>query len=146
MKPAIRRWYGNSVVVERGPILFSLPIETEWQKLRTCGMTADWEARPRSAWNYGLPNQGDVQLSETKHSANRGQSIFSLEGTPVKSEVQGRKIPRWRAENGVAGELPSGPVLSDQPAEKLALVPYGAAKLRITVFPMVQAVTSVAGS
>jgi hypothetical protein len=64
----------------------------------------------------------------------------------VKIEVQGRKIPRWRAENGVAGELPSGPVLSDQPAEKLALVPYGAAKLRITVFPMVQAVTSVAGS
>lgn len=139
MTPTIRQWSDNSVVVERGPILFSLPIETQWRKLRTRGMTADWEATPMSAWNYGLQNRGDVQLSETKQPTSTGQSIFSLEGTPVKIEVQGRKIPQWRAENGVAGELPSGPVVSGEPAEKLVLVPYGAAKLRITVFPVVQA-------
>ncbi|MGC2766979.1 MAG: beta-L-arabinofuranosidase domain-containing protein [Candidatus Acidiferrum sp.] len=136
MKVAVRQWQDNAVVVERGPILFSLDIQTEWRKLRTRGLTADWEARPTSAWNYGLKiDAGNSNLAEIARPRKRGQSIFSLEGAPVRVEVQGRKVPQWKAENRVAGELPPSPVSSGEPVEKLTLAPYAAAKLRVTVFP-----------
>jgi DUF1680 family protein len=135
-KPSTIRSYNNSVVVQRGPILYSLNVETEWKKLKNRGMTADWEARPTSAWNYGLQSsEGKVLFAEKVRPVSAGQSVFSLKGAPVSIEVQGRKIPQWKAENGVAGELPQSPVSSSEPLEKLVLVPYGAAKLRITVFP-----------
>ncbi|MGB7844930.1 MAG: beta-L-arabinofuranosidase domain-containing protein [Candidatus Acidiferrum sp.] len=138
MKVARRQWYNSSVVVERGPIVFSLGIEAEWRKLRTRVMTADWEVRPKSAWNYGLQiKEGNLQASEVRHPTRTGQSIFSLEGAPIELEIPGRKIPQWKAENSVAGELPPSPASSTEPVEKLVLSPYGAAKLRITVFPTV---------
>jgi hypothetical protein len=138
MKVARRQWYNSSVVVERGPIVFSLGIDAEWRKLRTRVMTADWEVRPKSAWNYGLQiKEGNLQASEVRHPTRPGQSIFSLEGAPIKLEIPGRKIVQWKAENRVAGELPQSPASSTEPLEKLVLSPYGAAKLRISVFPTV---------
>jgi hypothetical protein len=119
-------------------LVFSLGIDTNWQKLRTRGMTADWELRPKSAWNYGLKvSESAAQLSEVPHSAKSGKSIFSLEGSPLRVEVSGKRIPEWRTANGVADELPQSPTSNAEPIEKLVLCPYGAAKLRITVFPMV---------
>ena len=99
-------------------------------------MTADWEVKPKSAWNYGLQiSESTAQLSEVQHSTKAGKSIFSLEGSPLRVEVLGKKIPEWRTVNGVAGELPLSPASNAEPMEKLVLSPYGAAKLRITVFP-----------
>jgi len=136
MRPRASRSYHNSVVVERGPVVYSLDILTEWRKLRTRGMTADWEAYPQSAWNYALEinertARGAVELKST--SLERG--VFTREGAPVRIKVPGRRIPQWQSENGWAGELPQSPVASQEPRETLRLVPYGAAKLRITAFP-----------
>jgi uncharacterized protein len=108
MKAKAVEWQNNSVVVERGPVLFSLNIATEWRRLRSQGMTADWEARPRSAWNYSLQLEKRDQLVERTRPAAAGKSIFSLENAPVTIEIQGRKTPEWKAENDVAGELPPG--------------------------------------
>jgi hypothetical protein len=49
--------------------------------------------------------------------------------------VRARKIAEWRAEDGVANALPQSPVASDQAEETITLIPYAAAKLRITAFP-----------
>jgi uncharacterized protein len=138
LKVATQQWYNGSVVVERGPVVFSLAIEAEWGKLGTRGMTADWEVKPKSAWNYGLEmKEENLPTSELRRPTRTGRSIFSLEATPVKVEISGRKIPQWKVENGVAGEPPESPASSAEPVEKLVLSPYGAAKLRITVFPTV---------
>ena len=136
MRPAVSRSYHNSVVIERGPVVYSLDISTEWRKLKSRGMTADWEAYPQSAWNYALAiNEHSAGAApEIKGSAS-DQGVFTAEGAPIKIEVQARKLPSWQAEDGCAGELPHSPVASDQPQETLRLVPYGAAKLRITAFP-----------
>jgi uncharacterized protein len=138
MKAVTKRWDENSVVVERGPILYSLPIDTEWQKLRTQGMTADWAARPKAAWNYGLRSGSEAQQpTALQRLTKSARGLFTLDGTPVGVKVQARKIEDWKAENGVAGELPQNPAISNGSAvEDLVLVPYGAAKLRITVFPV----------
>jgi uncharacterized protein len=136
MRPSVSRSYHNAVVIERGPVVYSLDISTEWQKLKSRGMTADWEAHPRSPWNYALAvNEHSVGASPEIKGSGSDQGVFTAEGAPIKIEVQARKLPGWKAEDGCAGELPHSPVASDQPQETLCLVPYGAAKLRITAFP-----------
>ncbi len=136
MRPTVSRSYHNSVVVERGPVIYSLDISTEWKKLRTRGMTADWEAHPKSAWNYALDiNERTAGTAKEVIQTKAERGVFTLEGAPVLIEVKGRKISQWQEENGCAGELPQSPATSAQPQETVRLVPYGAAKLRITAFP-----------
>jgi hypothetical protein len=132
LKATVSRSYQNSVVVERGPIVFSLNIPTEWRKLRARAMTSDWEAHPRGSWNYALDASEITEMSAAKKS---GAGVFTLDGSPVCVQVQGRKVPEWQGDGGYAGELPQAPVSTIEPAEALTLVPYAAAKLRITAFP-----------
>jgi len=138
MKPRVTRWYHNSVAVERGPVIFSLNVAADWKKLRTRGMTADWEVQPKSGWNYALEvneKTAESGLKVTEQKANK--DVFTLNGAPVRIEVKGRKVQEWRETQGVAGELPQSPMASNETEETLTLVPYGAAKLRITAFPEV---------
>ena len=139
LKPRITRGYNKSVTVERGPLIFSLAVAEEWEKLRTRGRTADWAVNPKSAWNYALAvneRTADSVLNVVDRSSDK--DLFTLEGAPVQIEAQGKKILEWKEEDGVAGPIPESPVRSNEPVEKLKLVPYAAAKLRITAFPEVQ--------
>jgi uncharacterized protein len=136
MKPAVTRGYHNSVVIERGPIVYSLDISTEWKKLKSRGMTSDWEADPKSAWNYALDIKHSAVEGDMKwEGSGQDTGVFSEQGAPIRLKVKGRKLPEWREENGCAGELPESPTISSEALETLTLVPYGAAKLRITAFP-----------
>jgi hypothetical protein len=49
--------------------------------------------------------------------------------------VKAHRIDDWRAEDGAADPLPESPVNSRNPEQMLTLIPYAAAKLRITAFP-----------
>ena len=64
-----------------------------------------------------------------------GGSPFALEDMPVTLQVAARKLPAWHAVDGVADLVPESPVASDEPEERITLVPYGAVKLRVTAFP-----------
>jgi hypothetical protein len=136
------RAYHNSLVVERGPLVFSLKIGERWQKIKE-GMSrparapaADWEVNPTTPWNYGLiVDQVDPGRSVQVIEKALGQFPFSPEGAPVEIRVKGRRIFEWTLVNGSAGPLPVSPVSSQEPVETLTLIPYGCAKLRITAFP-----------
>jgi hypothetical protein len=136
LQPRVSRWFHNSVAVERGPLVFSYGIGEDWLKLRDRGMTADWQIYPTTQWNYALaldpasPAHG-IAVIETEIK----DLPFSARHTPVKLEVKARKLPQWRAVDGVADPVPESPVTSDQPEETITLIPYAAAKLRITAFP-----------
>ena len=136
LEPRVSQWFHDSVAVERGALVFSYGIGEDWLKLRDRGMTADWQVYPTTQWNYALaldpasPSH-DIMTVEADVSAHP----FSAKSLPVKLHVKGRKLPDWRAENGVANPVPQSPVTSDQPEETIALIPYAAAKLRITAFP-----------
>ena len=56
----------------------------------------------------------------------------------MRLTVKARKLDAWRAEDGAANPLPQSPVASDQPEETITLIPYAAAKLRITAFPQLK--------
>ena len=130
--------YRDSVSVERGPLVFSYPIGENWVKLRTRGMTADWQVFPSSEWNYGLAVNGDTVRGMLVEEHPVGGSPFALTGTPVKLQMAARKVPAWRAVDGVADPVPQSPVASEESEETITLVPYGAAKLRITAFPQLR--------
>jgi hypothetical protein len=173
MKPRVTRGYRNSVIVERGPLVFALPVGEEWRRV-TGGMkkpavppAADWEVHPTTAWNYGLvvgggpdivsgrgPTPGSARptpssvgraLSGSPHDHHDdaievveqpiGRVPFSATEPAVSLRVNGRRLPNWTLSNGSAGPLPEGALQSGEPLETLTLVPYGAAKLRVTAFP-----------
>lgn len=136
MTPRLSRWFNDSIAIERGPLVFSLGIGESWVKLRDRGMTADWQVFPTNAWNYALSvNSDDPSKSIVVNENPIGEIPFSRHLPPVQLSVKARKLDEWRAEDGVARPVPSSPVTSDQKEESLALIPYAAAKLRITAFP-----------
>jgi uncharacterized protein len=136
LEPRVSLWFHDSVAVERGALVFSYGIGEDWLKLRDRGMTADWQVYPTTQWNYALAvDPASLSHDITTVEADVSVHPFSAKSPPVKLHVKGRKLPDWQAENGVANPLPQSPVTCDQPEETIALIPYAAAKLRITAFP-----------
>ncbi len=135
LTPKVSTGFNDSVSISRGPLVFSYAIREDWVKLRDRGLTADWQVFPGSQWNYALDVRDDAghELGVQEHPV--GASPFSLSSSAVKLEVPARKLAGWRAVDGVADPVPQSPVSSDEPEERITLVPYGAAKLRITSFP-----------
>jgi hypothetical protein len=139
MRVASSTGFNNSRAVERGPLVFSLKIGESWSELRRTGSVVDWEVYPTTPWNYALVV--DPQAAAAGFTATElpvGHQPFSLEGAPVLITAPARRLPAWQIEDDSAGPLPLSPVTSTGPVETISLVPYGAAKLRITAFPFTQ--------
>ena len=133
------RWFHDSVAIERGPIVFSYGIGESWVKLRDRGMTADWQVFPSTPWNYALhldpaSPAGAIAVTEADSSG----AIFTRQHAPVRLSVKAGKLDAWRAIDGAADPLPQSPVAGAHPEETIELIPYAAAKLRITAFPLVK--------
>jgi len=135
MVPRVSRWFRDSVALERGPLVFSYGIGEDWVKLRDRGMTADWQVFPTSAWNYALNVDEASAAGIAVQEEAIGERPFAARQAPVRLRVKARRVDAWRAEDGAANPLPQSPVASDQPEETITLIPYAAAKLRITAFP-----------
>ncbi len=135
MKPAILRGFNNSISLMRGPLVFSLDPGETWVKLRERSRTADWQVFPRRGWNYGLRvDEGSAANVKVVESALPARP-FAAEGTPARLSVRAQRLNSWRSADGVAAPVPAGLQTSAEPEELLTLIPYGAAKLRITAFP-----------
>ena len=132
----VTKWYHNSIAVERGPLVYSLALGETWRKLKQFGPAADWEVFPSTPWNYALAvDLANPAASFTVEESPVTKQPFDAEAAPVILKAKGRRLTDWEIEESSAGPLPVSPVVSKQPEESLRLVPYGAAKLRITAFP-----------
>jgi hypothetical protein len=139
LEPRASRWFNQSIAIERGPLVFSYPIGESWVKLADRGMTADWQVFPKSGWNYAIATEGEgtAEAVAVREAPLRDRP-FTAKPASVSLTVKARKFPAWRSEDGAANALPLSPVSSDKPEETIPLVPYGAAKLRITAFPQLK--------
>jgi uncharacterized protein len=137
----VRLYHGDkgAVAIERGPLVYALPIDADWRKVKDRDNLPfdDWEVYPKSPWNYALVIDRDHPDQSAKFE-NRavGDGPFSVAGAPVVARVSGRRLPGWGLVKGAAAPPPRSPVSSDRPLEQLTLIPYGCTDLRITEFPV----------
>ena len=103
MKLAVTHWPQNGIGIERGPIVYSLPIKENWTPRVEPKYTTEefpgWEATPASEWNYGLAVDTEKLESEV-HVRNNLGPVHRANCRPVgKSSVTlsvpVRKIEGW---------------------------------------------------
>jgi hypothetical protein len=147
------RWFNDSAVIERGPIVYALDIGEDWQK-RTAGMknparppAVDWEVHPTTPWNYALVinpdhlmTSGQVLMGQPRgweRAAKAGAwpSPFTRDANWTTLHVGARRVESWQMVDGSADAPPRSPVATSGPIENVRLIPYGMAKLRISAFP-----------
>jgi len=144
MKLGVRQWPKNqdAVSVNYGPLSFSLAIKERFASYGTRNPDwPEWEVFPQSPWNYGLVLNQQKPASSFKLIQNNeavAPQPFTPDTAPLRLEATGRRIPDWQADtHNVIGKLPPSPVASDQPNEKITLIPMGAARLRLSMFPVI---------
>jgi hypothetical protein len=101
----------------------------------------EWEVFAQSPWNYGLILNEQDPASSCKVISMEGALApqpFTPATAPIRLEATARRIPHWRMDgNNVIDKLQPSPVKSEQPDEKITLIPMGAARLRLTMFPVI---------
>lgn len=143
MKLRVRRWPTNkdSVSVDYGPLTFSLKIDEEWKKYGGSEKWPEFEVLPKSAWNYGLvldEKNSTANLEVVKKPGALAPQPFTAETTPIEIKAKAKKIPNWTTDSKeLIRPLEPGPVKSDAPTETVTLIPMGAARLRISQFPVI---------
>lgn len=136
MRVRLSTWANNSKAVEHGPLIYSLKIGESWREQKQFGPSKDWELFPTTPWNYALVlDPSNAGAAFEAHERAVPQQPYQAAEAPVYLTVKARRLPEWQMQNDSAGPVPESPVASKQPEETVTLVPYGAAKLRITAFP-----------
>jgi hypothetical protein len=137
----VKTWtkLGNAVSVRRGPLWFSLKIGERWNRY---GGTDEWpafEILPTTSWNYGLALNPANPASTISLTAQKPPAYqpFTPEAAPILLRAKARRIPQWKEEKRMAGEIPASPVRTGEPLEDITLIPMGCARLRIASFPTV---------
>jgi DUF1680 family protein len=133
MQPRESYWYRDSQVYERGPLVFALPLETQWTQLKHYAEnSSDWKLETSTPWNFSVAH-GECGAAATEHAVS--DVPFDQAEPPVTLKVAARPLANWATFENSAGPVPQSPVAASAPTETLTLVPYGSAKLRITAFP-----------
>lgn len=159
MQLGLTTWVKNhgSVSVNYGPLTFSLKIKedylrkesdktavggSKWQEGVDQTKWPSWEIHPGSDWNYGLvlDQKNPLKSFKIKHLPWPESNFpFTLAEVPIRIEAQAKQIPEWTLDQyKLCGVLMDSPVASAQPEVKVELVPMGAARLRISAFPVIK--------
>ncbi|MFA6126829.1 MAG: beta-L-arabinofuranosidase domain-containing protein [Bacteroidales bacterium] len=159
MQLGLTTWTKNhrAVSVNYGPLTFSLKIkedyikkesdktavrDSKWQEGVDKTNWPSWEIHPGSDWNFGLVLDKTNPLKSFKVKFLPwpvSDFPFTLSEVPVTIEATARQIPEWTLDQyKLCGVLMDSPVASSQPEVTVELVPMGAARLRISAFPVVR--------
>lgn len=142
MQVRVKRWgtSRNFASVDRGPLTYALQIKENYRRHGGTDAWPAWNIFPASPWNYGLllgPDPAkDFEVARAAWPADH--QPFRNESAPVRLTARAKRIPNWTLDSrGLVHELAPSPVRSAEPAERVTLIPMGAARLRIAAFPVI---------
>lgn len=155
MKVALSNWPDNGLGIEHGPLVYALSIEPVWSSLVEAYYSSaefpTWQAIPGTEWNYGmaLDSAGvssQVEVKRASSSPDLTNNPWPWSSAPVTLTVPARKIEGWGLRSNpedphqkFTPPLPQQDQLTaSETVERVTLVPYGAAKLRLSIFPKVK--------
>lgn len=140
----------GAVSVYRGPLLYALDIDfesTEHQPLNWTDRTPlansevdikhthDHVLEPTSPWKFAIDPQGLTTEHRKEETDPLPNPIFAKNAPPTSIWADAYPID-WPEDKGSAGIPPLDPVVDPSTKTRIALVPYGAAKLHIAEFPV----------
>lgn len=139
MKIAVGEWSKNrgTVSVDRGPLTYSLYIKEDYKRHGGTDAWPAWDIFPASPWNYGLVNPNPAAFKVFKRQWPADDQPFHAEHAPIALQTKARRIPNWTLDaKGAINEVVDQPVKSKEPEEVITLIPMGAARLRMSAFPV----------
>ena len=135
-----QRWTNNrnTASIARGPLTYSLQIKEEYHRSGGTDAWPAWDIFPASPWNYGITSDAVAAFTVVKGAWPADDQPFRNEAAPVRLTTKARKIPNWILNpRGAVNEVVPQPVRSTEPEESVTLIPMGAARLRISAFPVI---------
>jgi DUF1680 family protein len=145
-------WPNNGIGIERGPLVYALPVETKWTSVSEAAYSSEefptWEANPTGEWNYGVvldpaKAESQVEVKQKKSTPNLETSSWPWTDAPTVLTVPARKLEGWSYETNpkephqrFTPQLPNpGSLTASEHVERITLVPFGATQLRMSIFP-----------
>lgn len=157
---AVKQWDFESLVVDYGPLLFALPVESQTQlvDVHTPKLQKDtykgYSMVAISDWNYilGLRGDGHDQVKVIETAVSGGGNPWLQTPSPIRIRVPAYKDPAWTFDYKKivdnSGNITFAPVtpalpprgsmifaLNNVNPQAIELVPYGSTLLRISMFP-----------
>jgi uncharacterized protein len=158
-------WKDRAAYVERGPLLYCLPISGQKQIQDKWGSFEE-TARADSSWNYALVfDQANPKPSFKVKRLATTPGTHAWESSPIALEVDAVKIPNWKFSPGnepfkpvddsvppppdgfkqlygmidqpTSPAIPAYPLAMAGPMQKVRLIPFGFTTLRMTYLPFV---------
>ncbi|WP_207505033.1 beta-L-arabinofuranosidase domain-containing protein [Telluribacter humicola] len=146
MEVTTSNWAKNSRTIERGPLVYALRLEEQWEEGHNEAEGQYYSIYPKGDWNYGLVEQVIKEPLKNVQVTTRpitDSFVWNIHNAPIELKTTARKIPGWQLVDGLARQpvtdrngLYKGKV-SDA-TETITLIPYGCTKVRIVAFPVVR--------
>lgn len=132
----VERRDAGAAVFHRGPLVLALAVDAEWRVLDGAPPRVTYEVLPTGPWNFGVLLDAGGGAGVRIEERPLGRVPFAAAEPGVVGHVRGRQLPGWELDRDAATAPPPSPVESTEPLRDLRLIPYGAAKLRITELPV----------
>lgn len=103
MDVKLSRWPGGGIGIERGPLVYSLRIDENWQQdpeERKCTEEFPaWNLYPASKWNYALAvNEGTLEKDVEVVYRDVSQDPWKVKNAPIELRVPAWTVKGWEIE------------------------------------------------